>query len=209
MVRAVASASVGVDERGGRSIAGDRNFERDVAPGRANGEGAGVRALRKRFGRHPEALEVGHFVRFGGEPGLLRMFQDVVEAEKPSDSDFGRSASAMAVIFDPEGAVEGAGVDVTDADRAGGAAAKTLSFVCPPGVHEGAYKTAGGLRADAVASLVLGAGKDSGVEARQTSMSHSVSRSFRSRWRTVFTRGASERLVGAGVVPCVCKEAKR
>ena len=38
---------------------------------------------------------MGRLVGFGGEPRLLRMFEDVVEAKKPPEGDPGRSPSAM------------------------------------------------------------------------------------------------------------------
>ena len=93
------------------------------------------------------------------------MLEDVVEGEQPAHGEFRGCAPAMAVVLDPEGAVERAGAGVANAGGPVAAPVRKPGFAGDAGLKKRPGESARGLFAEAVASLVLTPGEDPGVEA--------------------------------------------
>ena len=159
------TARIGIDEGGRSSAAGDGEIEGEVKAGRPVCEGTAMEAVGKDGEGGAEALEVGQLLRLRGEPVQLRVLEDVVEGEQPAHGEFRGCAPAMAVVLDPEGAVEPAGADMANAGGPVAAPVREPGFAGDPGFKKCPDESARGLFAEAVASLVLTPGEDPGVEA--------------------------------------------
>ena len=116
-------------------------------------------------GGDPEALEVGQFFGLGGEPAALGVFEDVVEGEQPAHDKFRGCVPAMAVVLDPEGAVERSATDVADAGGPVAALVEAAGFADDARADEKADEACGRPVGHVVAGLVLGPDEDAGVEA--------------------------------------------
>ena len=83
------------------------------------------------------------------------MFEDVVEREQPAHGDFRGRGLAVAVVLDPEGAIERAGVDVANTGRPIGTVIGEPGFAGNPGFDQGEGDLIRALATDAVAVGVL------------------------------------------------------
>ena len=156
---------IGIDECGRGSATGDGEVEGEVAARQPVGEGTAIDAVGKDGEGDSEALEVGQLLGLRGEPVEVRVLEDVVEGEQPPYGDFRGRAPAMAVVLDPEGAVERTGANVANAGGPVAASVREPGFAGDPGLKKCPDESARGLFAEAVASLVLTPGEDAGVEA--------------------------------------------
>ena len=95
------------------------------------------------------------------------MLEDVVQGEQPAHGGFRGPGFAMAVVLDPEGAIERAGVDVANAGRPIGTVIGEPGFAGNAGLDQGYGDLIRALSADAVAVGELATREDAGVEADQ------------------------------------------
>ena len=95
------------------------------------------------------------------------MFEDVVEREQPAHGDFRGRGLAVAVVLDPEGAIERAGVDVANTGRPIGTVIGEPGFAGNPGFDQGEGDLIRALATDAVAVGALATREHAGVEADQ------------------------------------------
>ena len=133
--------------------------------GGAIGAGAAIDALGKGGGWDSETLEIGQLLGFGREPAKVLVFEDVVEREEPTHGDFRGRGLAVAVVLDPEAAVERARVDVADTGRPIGTAIGESGFAGNPGFDQRHGDLVRALSTDAVAVGVLATGEHAGMEA--------------------------------------------
>lgn len=132
----VPTTRIGIDEGDGGSATGDGELEGEVPAGWPVCEGTAIDALGKDGEGDSVALEVGPFLGFGGEPVEVGVFEDVVKGEQPPHGEFRGCAPAMAVVLDPEGAVERAGTDVANARRPVAASVREPGFAGDPGFQK-------------------------------------------------------------------------
>ena len=156
---------IGIDEGGRGAATRDGELEGEVAAGRPVCERTAMEAVGKDGQRDSEALEVGQLFGFVGEPAELRTFEDVVEGEQPAHGEFRGCAPAMAVVLDPEGAVERSAMDLANAGGPVAASVEAPRLAGDASVHEGTHETGGRPGGHVVARLVLAPREDAGVKA--------------------------------------------
>lgn len=153
-------AGVGVDEGRGVVAAGDGQLEVEVAAG---SNGAAVQALGETVGLDAPAGEVGELLLFGGEPGQVRMIEDVVESKEAAKEDRRSGTAPVAAGFDGEGAIQGATADAREAVPAIG----KRVFAGDPALHQAMDEPVGGVLAAVVETAELMAREHAGMETNE------------------------------------------